>query len=814
MAADDEATQKELEREKLIREIRRRAEEAELKRIEDEERRSVELGSSSEPVPTTAPEPPAAPPPTPPVQPEPPPPAPRPQTSDLVEKLDIALDRGLADKAAPMIEALAALEPGHPRLPSFRDRLASLTVHGSTKSRKRSGEGRGDREGKKKIADHLERANGFYQQEKYEQALAEIDGILELQPEHSEALELKALVEKAFALAKQIREEDSRRRAETIARARPAAPAPPTPRDAGSVWGATIASNETQTVFEAPEEKVPEVVRKPSVPLMDRLARRATTVRIPVKALVTAATVIVVGLLVYFVVDAIRSTVFPPKYSLLIFPASAGVTDGSLDYLSEGLTEGLIGDLSAVPDFRLLGPASSMHFLDPRTHTAASARELGVSYFMVWTVDRSDEMIGVRLSLFDTVQAAPLWQEQYSRSFRELPALRREIARALLRHMKVELPAEEQARFGAAPPVSADAQEVLLRARFLLRHAGEQSIDSAIASFELARALDPAPAEIQSGLAWAYVLSYELGADTSRAPLNSALRAVQSAIAADRSSAEATRAWALVAHYTGEHDRALARLQEAVHLAPADAESQRRLALIAVAAGRPDEALKAAETACSLDPFNVDSWTTAGLVRNYRGQFAASGGYTPADEFDAAAVNFTAGTKLAADRSRYAAMYVTDIAVYRQQHDRAIELLSDRVARERQSALDYYRLGRVLQSGGRSVQEWQAAFRSAKALLSGSTDARALALLALVHTRLGEFREAADMNGRARALAPDDPEVLYATARMYALQSGNSRQALELLNRAVDRRYRLDEVLDMDFFNLRSDPGFLPAITR
>ena len=46
MAADEEARQKELEREKLIQEIRRRAEEAELKRIEDEERRSAALGAS------------------------------------------------------------------------------------------------------------------------------------------------------------------------------------------------------------------------------------------------------------------------------------------------------------------------------------------------------------------------------------------------------------------------------------------------------------------------------------------------------------------------------------------------------------------------------------------------------------------------------------------------------------------------------------------------------------------------------------------------------------------------------------------------
>jgi tetratricopeptide (TPR) repeat protein len=231
-------------------------------------------------------------------------------------------------------------------------------------------------------------------------------------------------------------------------------------------------------------------------------------------------------------------------------------------------------------------------------------------------------------------------------------------------------------------------------------------------------------------------------------------------------------------------------------------------------AGRADEALKAAETACSLDPFNEESWTTAGLVRNYRGQFAAVNGFDAGEEFSMAATEFAAGAKLAPDRSLYAAAYSADAFVYRQEHDRAVELLTDRVARVRESAIDYYRLGRVLQSGGRSVHDWQAAFRRAGELLRDRTDPSSLALLALVHTRLGEFNEAAAVSARALTAAPEDAGILYATARMHALQRGNTSQALALLARAVDKRYRLVDILDMDFFNLRTDPQFLVAITR
>jgi tetratricopeptide (TPR) repeat protein len=255
-------------------------------------------------------------------------------------------------------------------------------------------------------------------------------------------------------------------------------------------------------------------------------------------------------------------------------------------------------------------------------------------------------------------------------------------------------------------------------------------------------------------------------------------------------------------------------MEEAVRLAPCDAESQRRLAVLYLLASRVDDALKAAETARSLDPFNEESFTVAGLVRNYRGQFATENQVDAGEEFRAAAENFEAGLRLARDRSLYAATYNADVHVYRQQHDRAVELLSDRVARVRESALDFYRLARVLQSGGRPVQQWQENLKRARELLRTQTDPFSLALLALVHTRLGEFKEAAETSARALAAAPEDYNILYATARMYALQRGSEAQALSTLKKAVDKRYRLVDILDMDFFNLHRDPGFIAAITR
>jgi tetratricopeptide (TPR) repeat protein len=147
-----------------------------------------------------------------------------------------------------------------------------------------------------------------------------------------------------------------------------------------------------------------------------------------------------------------------------------------------------------------------------------------------------------------------------------------------------------------------------------------------------------------------------------------------------------------------------------------------------------------------------------------------------------------------------------------------MDMLLDRTARMRESYVDFYKLGRVQQSAGRPISEWQASFVRARDILtahlaSHSDDAVAQAYLALVYTRLGTFKEAVAAIARAQIVAPGDNDVLYLTSRMYVLQK-NKTQALDYLGKAVTRRFSLGAILDMDYFNLQADPEFLATLKR
>jgi tetratricopeptide (TPR) repeat protein len=136
----------------------------------------------------------------------------------------------------------------------------------------------------------------------------------------------------------------------------------------------------------------------------------------------------------------------------------------------------------------------------------------------------------------------------------------------------------------------------------------------------------------------------------------------------------------------------------------------------------------------------------------------------------------------------------------------------------RDSYVDFYKLGRVQQSAGRPIPEWQASFVRARDILAARLvthpdDAVAQAYLALVYTRLGTFKDAVAAMARAQVAAPGDDDVLYLTSRMYALQKDKKR-ALEYLGKALTRKFSLAAILDMDYFSLHADPDFLATLKR
>jgi tetratricopeptide (TPR) repeat protein len=857
MDSDDQLKQTEEERKRMLEAIRRRSEEAELKRLEDEEV-SIPDPEPASPAPAESPLP-FAPPPAAPSEDEAPfaPPVPREFSSFpipesipsslsaeeqqraliLKEKFLIAIDRGKAEKASEILSELNLVLP-HEEILELREKLRQLEEevprargkkrqaepspesHAPPPERPRVAEQRDQR---KKIAEFLETVNSAYQQEKYTAALEGIAEILRLDSENEEALRLKEEILRAQQLAEQIAREDEKRRKEEAAarsalkRSEIRSGRIPSERRSGmqvpdkDFWGSSVNPPDPLGLEVMPEEKGPAAPPRP--PILDRIAGQIVRIKIPVKPLLIGLAVIAAVVIIYLIVDNIRNAVAPPLYSVLVLPPTVTVGDSSLGGVAEGLAVDLSEDLYSVSDLRVVGMSTAYALDASALGSLQRCRVVASNFFLRWSLSQQGDALLLQAELNDTAASKPVWSSRKVSSMRELARMKTELALALVAAMNVKVSDEEQQALKAIPTSNEYAYTAYLRARSMMRHPDSNPIGAVIQVLGESVTADSAFGRAQSALGWAHLLAYE-GGDRVATHLAEARARVQRAVSLVLRNPEAHRVWGVAELLQGQCDKAVERLEQAVAIAPSDVESQRRLAVAYVVKNQPDAALKAANRGVNDDPWVETTHTTLAQVQ----QFIAIVHGESREDYRTALRSYEQAMRFASDRSEYGSAHVADMLVITQQPERALSLLVDRLARARQSYQDLYILGRVEQSAGKPKTEWQDAFVRAEELLKAvlaahPEDALAHSQVALVHTRLGEFREAVAANQRALKLAPTDPAVLYNTARMYAMQN-DKQQAKEFLTRAIDRYYSLPDILDRDLTSLHTEPDFVKIVTR
>jgi tetratricopeptide (TPR) repeat protein/TolB-like protein len=745
MVSDGPNRQHENDREKLLSEIRRRAEEAELKRLEEEERAQIPPPSHP-PVPVSGEE--VAPPATP--------------------------------ISPPPVSQVSAPPSPAEESPERIQRLAEL----------------------------FESAQSLYQQEHYEQSLLVIDDLLIIDPGHEEGLQLRQDVERAKRLADVIRKEEERFRAtarETEQSPKPP-PAPVRGPDETDFWGPTNVPKTEGAggIPDAIETPLPRVPPKP--PVLDRMVKQVSGVRIPVRPILTVAAVLLVAVLGYWVIRSMAQAVAPPQRVLVIFPAATSDGTGGMQHVADGMLADLIADLGGVQHLRVIAATTARASLRSTQQPGVVARTYHAGYYVTWKMIAINDRVEFDVSLFDTLSSGSLRHTVIESTIAELPVRRAGLAQYIVEALGIELEGQ-----GSPLPVLSRGKTFEGYNSYLAARAALGSADSAALprAFELlARSIndDSTYGPAWSALGWAHILQLERDPAEPLSHVTDALSCVQRAMNLDERRGETFRVWGMVELFNHDLGKATERLEEAVRLSPWDADALRRLAMVYVMRGRTEDGIRTAEEAVASDPANVESHIILGLLYQFRGDFR-----------DAAA-RYEKAKRIGPEGSAAAEDLYADVLVYLQRADEALRVVTDRAARERKDPVVSYRLGRVLQAAGRPRQEWMNVFDRTRMLIGESLrshpdSAVGLSLLALVYTRSGEFKEAIAASNRALALAPNDARVFYSAACLYALQR-DKKLAIVNLTEAIECRYNLVRIVDMDLFNLRTDEEFLRALTR
>jgi eukaryotic-like serine/threonine-protein kinase len=304
----------------------------------------------------------------------------------------------------------------------------------------------------------------------------------------------------------------------------------------------------------------------------------------------------------------------PQIRSLVVLPLENLSGDPAQEYLADGMTDALIGDLAKIGALRVISRTSAMRYKGAKKPLPEIASELKVDAVVEGAMQRSGDRISIRARLIHAGADRQLWAESYERDFRDALGMQREIARAIAREVQAKLTPAEQTRLANSVMVNRKALDEYLQGRYFFDKGGQ--LPKAIEYLQSAIKEDPTYAPAYAGLAAGYNLlgSVQVGAlpppEARRLAEDAAVKARQ----LDGSLAEAHAALGWTYLYNWNWAAAEQELKRAIELNPNSAEAHNIYAFHLSAIGRAEEAIAEANHAQELDPLSLFISTQRGFA--------------------------------------------------------------------------------------------------------------------------------------------------------------------------------------------------------
>jgi eukaryotic-like serine/threonine-protein kinase len=445
--------------------------------------------------------------------------------------------------------------------------------------------------------------------------------------------------------------------------------------------------------------------------------------------------------------------------SLAVLPFTN--SDPSTEYLSDGITESLIENLSRLPDLKVKSSSTVFHYKGRNTDAMQIGRELGVHALLSGTVVQRGDELAVSVELIDVRDDSHIWGERYGRKFSEVVALPQQISRDVSLKLRARADGIDHAQITKNYSPDSEAYRLYLQGRYNWNKRTVDGLRKGIDFFGQAILRDQDYGLAYAGLADCYLLLNVYNVTSAEDSVPKAENAANRALSINPDLAEAHTSLAFVTYrYHLKWAEAEQHFKQAISLDPSYATAHQWYGSYLAASGRLNEAVAETKMAHELEPFSLTIYSDYIRTLYYAGQLD-------------------------------------------QAHREALKL------REMDPNFTrvFYELGLVLEAQGK-LEEAIAAFRNG---LKSSPD-NVFGLTALGHALAvaGKKREAERVIARLQELSKQQYVSPYQTAVIYA-GIGDRKKALDWLEKSRDERFNWLPFLAVDpvFKSLRSEARFI-----
>jgi TolB-like protein/Tfp pilus assembly protein PilF len=308
--------------------------------------------------------------------------------------------------------------------------------------------------------------------------------------------------------------------------------------------------------------------------------------------------------------------------SIAVMPFVNTSGNQDLEYLSDGVTESLINNLSQLPKLSVKNRSSVFRYKGKDVEPQQVATDLKVQAVLNGRVTQRGDNLTISLDLVDGATGNQIWGEQYSRKAGDLAALQSEIARDVSQKLRAKLTGEDETRVVKNQTQNTEAYQLYLQGRYNWNKRTDQTTTKAIELFQQAIDKDPNYAMAYVGLAESYVLD-DTRTDEDAYPKVKA--AAEKALAIDPTLGEPHAVLGVYFDtYEGDHEAGEREFKRAMELSPNYSTSYHWWAETLVSWGRFDEGLAVYKKALEIDPYSLAIGTDYGIALFYARRYDES----------------------------------------------------------------------------------------------------------------------------------------------------------------------------------------------
>ena len=309
--------------------------------------------------------------------------------------------------------------------------------------------------------------------------------------------------------------------------------------------------------------------------------------------------------------------------SIAVLPFVNATADANNEYLSDGLTDSLIGTLSRLRDLKVMARSTVFRFKGSQEDPREIGQKLQVDAVLLGRVTQHGDEMAVQADLVDTADGSELWGSRYERKAADVTQVQGEITRDISTSLHRTDPAKATQKLGSAGTTNPEAYRLYLEGRQLWHGRTAEGLKKSIDLFQQAIAADPNYALAYTGLADTYNVasSYGIGITPRQARLL-ADEASRKALELDDSLPEAHTARAGALAMGWKWSEAEPEFRRAIELNPNNAAAHYFYAFsFLIPEKRIDQALEEFRTALSLDPLSSIVNTNYGVTLMVAGRY-------------------------------------------------------------------------------------------------------------------------------------------------------------------------------------------------